>query len=709
MAPSSTPSRARELPPTLEAIWALDEVAGAERAACPVLAPPTGAPALARSDAIGPGDTLAILYTSGTTGPAKGVCCPQAQFYWWGILVGEMLGDPRGRRALHLPAPVPHQRAQRVRPGARRRRDVPHRPALLGLALLAGARRRRRRPSPTCSARWSTSSPRARPVPPTAPTRRASRSRRARRRRSSTRFRERFGVQLVEGYGSTETNCAIAAPWSAQRAGYMGPVRDGFEARVVDEHDVELPAGQRRRARAAQLDEPFSFATGYFAMPEKTVEAWRNLWFHTGDRVVREGDGWFRFLDRLKDAIRRRGENISSFEVEQVLLRHPAVAAAAVFPVPSEMAEDEVAAAIVLEPGATLEPRELIEHCAPLLAYFAVPRYVEFVGALPLTENGKVRKAVLRERGITAAMWDREAAGVRVGPLERSRRAGRREQATAAAGRRRPTQLDLGAARARRRRAARSRPGRGRRAPMRARPRRRGSPPRRSPRPAARGSNASRRSAGRPAAAARARGRRRCTPGPRRPRSSDPLEHRGDMAGAVAVEDHAVAADEREPAVEARLPPPPRSRRTASTRPCMPPRRARLAGRQLAAGGVERPALREHARVQPAAQVAVRDQAEVGGLDRDHHRVVVVEVGRVEVAGRDARGRPQLAGEVGEAAAQRVALLLVGVVARRERQRAHGRRAGRRAPARSTIASAPATTGTQSKRHSGGATIGAAR
>ena len=106
-----------------------------------------------------------------------------------------------------------------------------------------------------------------------------------------------------------------------------------------------------------RADEPFAFATGYFGMPEKTVEAWRNLWFHTGDRVIREPTGYYRFVDRMKDAIRRRGENISSYEVEQVLISHPAVANAAVFPVRSELAEDEVMAAIVLRAGAQLEPR----------------------------------------------------------------------------------------------------------------------------------------------------------------------------------------------------------------------------------------------------------------------------------------------------------------------------------------------------------------
>jgi crotonobetaine/carnitine-CoA ligase len=227
------------------------------------------------------------------------------------------------------------------------------------------------------------------------------------------RFRERFGVQLVEGYGSTETNCTIApARPEDARGGYMGPVRPGFAASVVDEEDQPVPDGTAGEL-VLRHEEPYAFATGYYRMADQTVEAWRNLWFHTGDRVVREPDGWYRFIDRSKDAIRRRGENISSWEVEQVLVEHGAVQSAAAFPVPSELGEDEVMAAIVLEVGASLSPEELIEHCQPRLAYFAIPRYIEFVTELPLTENGKVRKHVLRERGVTASTWDRDAVRAR--------------------------------------------------------------------------------------------------------------------------------------------------------------------------------------------------------------------------------------------------------------------------------------------------------
>ena len=194
-------------------------------------------------------------------------------------------------------------------------------------------------------------------------------------------------------------------------ARHDGP--DGFQARVVDEDDNDVPDGQPGEL-LVRADAPYAFATGYFAAPEKTVEAWQNLWFHTGDRVIRETDGYFRFVDRIKDAIRRRGENISSFEVEQVLLSHPAVAIAAAFPVRSALAEDDVMVAVVLHPDQALEPLDLIKYCEPRLPYFAVPRYVEFVSQLPTTENGKVQKYKLTERGVTPTTWDCDAAGYKV-------------------------------------------------------------------------------------------------------------------------------------------------------------------------------------------------------------------------------------------------------------------------------------------------------
>jgi crotonobetaine/carnitine-CoA ligase len=184
----------------------------------------------------------------------------------------------------------------------------------------------------------------------------------------------------------------------------------GFEARIVDEHDDAVPDGTPGEL-VLRADEPWAFASGYRGMADETVVAWRNLWFHSGDRAVRDEAGWFRFLDRAKDAIRRRGENISAWEVEQALGAHPAVVAVAAVPVPSELGEDDVMVFVVASADEP-DPVSLTLWAAERLPYFAVPRYVEFVDALPLTANGKVQKFALRERGVSATTWDRDAAGI---------------------------------------------------------------------------------------------------------------------------------------------------------------------------------------------------------------------------------------------------------------------------------------------------------
>jgi carnitine-CoA ligase len=369
--------------------------------------PPAGEPIAAHP--AGPGDIAAILYTSGTTGPSKGVRCPHAQFYWWGVLMGESLRLVEGD-VLYTCLPLFHTNALNAFVQA----------LVSGATFVLGERF-------SASRFWARVAAADADVTyllgamvsilmarPSEPVEREHHVRIALAPatpvRIFDRFHDRFGVQLVEGYGSTETNCPIVAEDPADgRGGYMGTLRSGFHAQVVDVNDQPVPDGSPGEL-VLRHDEPFAFADGYWAMPEQTVKAWRNLWFHTGDRVIRDPDGWYRFVDRTKDAIRRRGENISSWEVEQAVLEHRAVSAAAAFPVPSELGEDEVMTAVVLEAGEALSPEELIEHCRPLLPYFAVPRYVEFVTELPLTENGKVRKQVLRDRGLTPATWDREAA-----------------------------------------------------------------------------------------------------------------------------------------------------------------------------------------------------------------------------------------------------------------------------------------------------------
>jgi crotonobetaine/carnitine-CoA ligase len=224
-------------------------------------------------------------------------------------------------------------------------------------------------------------------------------------------FRDRFGIEIIEGHGMTETNLAVGPRGGEQRPGWMGRSMPGFQAKVVDEDDVEVPPGEPGEL-VLRADEPFAFATGYWRLPEVTVESWRNLWFHTGDRVFADANGWFRFLDRIKDAIRRRGENVSAWEVEQVLAAHPRVLGAAAVPVPSPLGEDDVMAFVVCDDPPP-SPDELTEWAEERLPYFAVPRFLEYLAELPLTENGKVRKYVLRERGVSDTAWDREKDGIR--------------------------------------------------------------------------------------------------------------------------------------------------------------------------------------------------------------------------------------------------------------------------------------------------------
>ena len=153
---------------------------------------------------------------------------------------------------------------------------------------------------------------------------------------------------------------------------------------------------------------------GYWRHPEWTQKAWSNLWLHSGDAMWRSSEGYFYFADRVKDSIRRRGENISSVEVENEINSHPDIVECAVFPVASEHTEDDVMAAVVVKPGRCLTPEDLIRFLEPRMAYFMVPRYVDLVTALPKTPTGKIQKYELRAEGVTATAWDREAAGIKL-------------------------------------------------------------------------------------------------------------------------------------------------------------------------------------------------------------------------------------------------------------------------------------------------------
>lgn len=225
-------------------------------------------------------------------------------------------------------------------------------------------------------------------------------------------LRERFGVRSVETYASTEVGIATGSPYGEWRPGSCGREnRRTYRVAVVNEADRELPPGEPGELVVRPVT-PFAITTGYHGFPEATARAFRNLWFHTGDRVYRDEEGWFHFVDRLTDTIRRRGENVSSFDVERAVLSHRAVGDAAAFGVPSELDEDDVKICVVPREGAAVEPEEVVRHAAERLPYFMVPRYMEVVEDLPRSALGKVRKTELRKSGVTAATWDREAAGV---------------------------------------------------------------------------------------------------------------------------------------------------------------------------------------------------------------------------------------------------------------------------------------------------------
>lgn len=223
-------------------------------------------------------------------------------------------------------------------------------------------------------------------------------------------FKRRFSVErIAAAFGATESGVIAHAPLGTGVAGRAGWLREGVEALIVDEHGMEVAPGQVGELWA-RAREPWTMMSGYHGMPEATVAAWQNLWFHTGDAVSLAEDGQFVFVDRVKDAIRRRGENVSSFEVEREINAHPEVAESAVIAVPSEFVEDEIKACVVAREGTGLTPEQLFDFLQPRLPRFAVPRYIEILTALPKTPTEKVRKTELRAAGITPSTWDREAA-----------------------------------------------------------------------------------------------------------------------------------------------------------------------------------------------------------------------------------------------------------------------------------------------------------
>jgi carnitine-CoA ligase len=233
-------------------------------------------------------------------------------------------------------------------------------------------------------------------------------------------FKSRFGCDVTTFYNMTEVSIPLVADgFNLADSTSCGRPRRGVSARIVDECDEPVAAGTVGEL-VLRADDPWEFNLGYWRNPEKTAEAWRNQWLHTGDAFRADAEGNFYFVDRLKDAIRRRGENISSFEVETEVEAHPAILESAAVAVPAREGEDDVKVVVALKPGERLEPAQLHEFLRGRLPAFMVPRYIEVRSEeLPKTPTGKIRKAALREDG-TVSAWDRGDPRAGVTPADQS-------------------------------------------------------------------------------------------------------------------------------------------------------------------------------------------------------------------------------------------------------------------------------------------------
>jgi crotonobetaine/carnitine-CoA ligase len=364
---------------------------------------------------VGPSDIACFIYTAGTTGPSKGCMLPHGYV----VALGEQIARAWGRRGddvVLTPLPLFHFNAiavcvvgtllvggraviarkfsvSRFWPEVKRTGATML--SMLGSLAILVANAEEDHPDQVghrlrlCVAA---------PIPPD----------------TDRIWRERFGCATYSaGYGLTEASLISAlVAGEPNKPGAAGkPNTEEFDVRIVDDDDTPVPVGTIGEIVCRPTGPNLMFA-GYWNRPEATVEVTRNLWFHTGDLGRIDEDGFLYFVDRKKDYLRRRGENISSFEMERTVVAHVAIADVAVHAVPSPQGEDEVKVTAVLVAGAQLPEEELCRWTAERVPYFAIPRYIEFRRDLPRNPVGRVLKYQLRDEGVTATTWDREAAGV---------------------------------------------------------------------------------------------------------------------------------------------------------------------------------------------------------------------------------------------------------------------------------------------------------
>jgi carnitine-CoA ligase len=358
-------------------------------------------------DPPGPGDVAAVVYTSGTTGPSKGVIVP------W-RLMNSLQGYPpeaTGERLrIFSPWPLFHVTGKMAFTGAvirqgssviRRRwstdafwsdireNDVTATLILGGMTYFLWSRPARDDDAENPLV-WLSMGP----VIP-----------------EFREFEERFGVEVWSGYASSEAGMPTVAYHPFPNGRTCGRLRPEYEIKLIDEDGNEVGPNVPGEALVRSTEREL-MSLGYWNMPEATEKAWAEGWFHSGDGLKRDDEGLYYFVDRVKDSLRRRGENVSSQELESIVNTHPAVAESAAIGVPASAVDDDIMIVVVAAAGGGCSAAELVEYLTPRTPKFMIPRYVRFVDELPKTITGRVQKVKLREAGLTADVWDRDVARV---------------------------------------------------------------------------------------------------------------------------------------------------------------------------------------------------------------------------------------------------------------------------------------------------------
>lgn len=369
-----------------------------------------------------PGDPIMIIYTSGTSGPSKGCLYPTGRiasrtalnehhgFIIPGDRVFGVLPFFHGAGLVHsVYSPLRHGDSAVIAPEFHastyiREAMTAEATMLMGIGAVGAAVLAQPRSQDPAGASF-----RFAWYAPLTPTQQAE-------------FKERFRCEVSggEGYGQSECDGITSSAMDGWRKpGTIGRPSPHMDVRLVNDEDNEVPVGMVGEI-VARSRVPYTMFLGYWNDPAATLRVSRNLWHHTGDLGRADADGFITFVDRKSDSLRRRGENISSVEVETAILGHPDVRSVAVHAVRGDLGEDEVKAVIVSSAAVPPAPEELFRFFATSLPYFAIPRYVEFVDELPVTAaTGRVRKQVLRERGVTDETWDFNALGLTVSREDR--------------------------------------------------------------------------------------------------------------------------------------------------------------------------------------------------------------------------------------------------------------------------------------------------